>query len=190
MSNKHYTVTEEINGRKIVAQFSGISTGIKATDKCNVEGTNNVSMVKLAEYLFEYVIVEPKLSIKDFGADKVGKIEKKTIGGVEYEAKFDGLMTALKAVDDNYNDDNGGTSTEKFAEFLFKNIIVKPEKLEIDDFETTEDFKKVVAFAREVMQGGEVWKEFQQIIAFANKVMNGQFRDRKDGCTTEKASKG
>lgn len=188
--SKHYTVTEEINGRKIVAQFSGISTGIRATDKCTVEGTGNMSMVKLAEYLFEYVIVEPKLSIKDFGADKIGKIEKKTIGGIEYEAKFDGLLTALNAADENYNEENGNTSTEKFAEYLFKHIIVKPEKLEIDDFETTEDFKKVIAFAREVMQGGEIWKEFNQIIAFANKVMNGQFRDRKDGSTTQKASKG
>ena len=187
--SKFYTVTEEINGRKIVAQFSGISTGLNATDKCTVDGTNNVSMVKLAEYLFEYVVVEPKLSIKDFGADKIGKTETKNIGGVEYVSKFDGLLTALRAADENYNEENGNTSSEKFAEYLFKHIIVKPEKLEIDDFETMEDFKKVVAFARDVMQGGEVWKEFNQIITFANKVMNGQFRDRKDGCTTQKASK-
>lgn len=188
--SKHYTVTEEIYGRNIVAQFSGISTGVRATDKCTVDGSDNMSMEKLANYLFEYVIVEPKLSIKDFGADKIGNTVTKKIGDTDYTAKFDGLLTAIRAVDENYNDENGNTSTEKFAEYLFKHIIVKPEKLEIDDFETAEDFKNVVAFGREVMQGGDVWKEFNQIITFANKVMNGQFRDRKNGSATPKASKG
>ena len=186
---KSYTVKKEINGREIVAKFSGISTSARAVDTTYIDGTDNTSIEKLAEYLFDYVIVKPRLSIKDFGADKIGKTETKEIGGVEYVAKFNGLLTAIRAMDENYTDDNNNTSIEKLAKYLFENVIVTPENLTIDDFETMGDFKKVVAFARETMQGGEVWKEFNEIISFANKVMNGQFRDSKDEGATTKGSK-
>lgn len=179
-TNNFYTVTEEINGRNIVAQFSGMSVSLKAVDNTHIDGRRNTSIEKLAEFLFENIVVEPRLSIKDFGADKIGKEEKKAIGGVEYVAKFSGLLTAVRAIDETYNDDDDNTSNEKLAEYLFKHVIVKPEKLTVDDFETAEDLNKVLAFAREVMQGGEVWKEFNDIVTFARKVMQGQFRDRKD----------
>lgn len=188
MANK-YTVTKEINGRKIVAKFSGISTSARAADTTYIDGTDNTSIEKLTEFLFDNVIVEPRLSIEDFGADMIGKEVTKTIGGVEYVAKFNGLLTAIRAMDENYNDENSNTSIEKLAQYLFDNVIVKPEKLTIDDFESMDDFKKVVAFARETMQGGEVWKDFTAIIGFARKVMDGQFRDSKDGSTTRKGSK-
>lgn len=67
MANKFYTVEKEINGKKYTAQFAGISTALRAVDNSYIEGTNNTSTEKLAEYLFKYIIVEPKgLSIDDF----------------------------------------------------------------------------------------------------------------------------
>lgn len=185
-----YTVEKEINGRKIVAQFSGISTSARAADETYIDGSDKTSLEKYAEFIFEHVIVEPKLSIKDFGADKVGETQTKTIGGVEYTAKFAGMLTAVRASDENYNDENSNTSIEKLAAYLFEHIIVKPEKLTLDDFDTMDDFKKVVAFARDVMQGGEISKEFNEIVSFGSKVMNGQFRDSQIESATKKASKG
>lgn len=187
--NNFYTVTEEINGKKIVAQFSGLSVATKAANRTQIDGSDNTSMEKLAEYLFEYVIVEPKLSIKDFGADKIGNIVKKKIDGVEYEAKFDGLLTAVRAIDESYDDETDNTSIDKLAEYLFKHIIVSPKNLTVDDFEDITTFKKVVRFAQETMKG-DCWKEFQDIIKFGNKVMNGQFRDKKDQKPTKETSKG
>ena len=67
MANKFYTVEKEINGTKYVAQFAGLSTALRAVDSSYIEGTNNTSTEKLAQYLFKYIIVEPKnLSIDDF----------------------------------------------------------------------------------------------------------------------------
>lgn len=67
MANKHYTVEKEINGTKYVAQFSGISTALKAVDASYIEGTNNTSTEKLADYMFKHIIVEPKnLTADDF----------------------------------------------------------------------------------------------------------------------------
>jgi len=66
-NNKFYSVTKEINGKKYVAQFNGLSCALKAVDQSYIEGSNNTSVEKLAKYLFENVIVEPKgLTIDDF----------------------------------------------------------------------------------------------------------------------------
>lgn len=186
-----YTVEKEIRGRKIVAQFSGISTALRAVDTSYIEGSENTSVKKLAEYLFTYVVVEPKLSIDDFGADKIGEETATQINGVEYVAKFNGLSAALDAVDNSYIEGTSNTSIEKLTEYLFDHVIVKPEKLTADDFESMEDFNKVVAFARETMQGGEAMKEFNEIVAFAREVMQGNFRNKKPVEKTTKAkSKG
>lgn len=67
MANKFYTVEKEINGTKYVAQFAGLSTALRAVDNSYLENSNNTSTEKLAQYLFKYIIVEPKnLSIDDF----------------------------------------------------------------------------------------------------------------------------
>lgn len=67
MTNKFYTVTKEIKGKKYKAQFNGLSAALRAIDDSYIEGTNNTSLTKLSEYLFENVIVEPKgLSVDDF----------------------------------------------------------------------------------------------------------------------------
>ncbi len=64
---KFYTVDKEINGKTYKAQFAGISTALRAVDSSYIEGTTNTSTEKLAKYLFDNIIVEPKgLSIDDF----------------------------------------------------------------------------------------------------------------------------
>lgn len=67
MANKFYTKEKEFNGKKYVAQFNGISAALEAVDGSYIEGSSNISSVKLAKYLFENVIVEPKgLTPDDF----------------------------------------------------------------------------------------------------------------------------
>lgn len=64
---KSYTIEKEINGKKYVAQFNGISAALEAVDSCYISGTQNISTVKMAKYLFDHVIVEPKgLTANDF----------------------------------------------------------------------------------------------------------------------------
>ena len=79
---------------------------------------------------------------------------EKEINGKKYVAQFNGLSCALRAVDQSYISDNSSnTSVEKMAEYIFKNVIVEPQGLTIDDFESMEEFNEVVTFGREVMQG-------------------------------------
>lgn len=64
---KAYTVTKEIRGKEYTAQFSGLSTSLRAVDSSYVEGTNNTSIEKLATFIFKHVIVQPSgLDIDDF----------------------------------------------------------------------------------------------------------------------------
>ena len=66
-NNKFYTVEKEINGTKYVAQFNGMSAAMRAIDDCYIDGSSNISNIKLGKYLFDKVIVEPKgLTIDDF----------------------------------------------------------------------------------------------------------------------------
>lgn len=78
---------------------------------------------------------------------------KKEINGVEYVAQFNGLSCALRAVDESKIDGTDNTSYEKLAQYIFDNIIVEPKGLTPDDFDCIEDFNKVLAFGRGVMQG-------------------------------------
>lgn len=55
-----YTVEKEIKGTKYIAQFNGISAALQAIDDSYIDGSNNTSLIKLSNYLFEHVIVEPK----------------------------------------------------------------------------------------------------------------------------------
>lgn len=67
MANKFYSVEKEIRGKKYVAQFAGLSTALKAVDQSYIEGSNNTSVEKLAEYIFKHIMVEPSgLSVDDF----------------------------------------------------------------------------------------------------------------------------
>lgn len=67
MAANMYTVEKTIRGKKYTAQFSGISTALRAVDSSYIDGTSNTSIEKLAEFMFEYIIVEPKgLTIDEF----------------------------------------------------------------------------------------------------------------------------
>lgn len=64
---KSYTIEKEINGKKYVAQFAGLSVALNAVDNCYIDGGSNISTIKMAKYLFDNVIVEPKgLTTDDF----------------------------------------------------------------------------------------------------------------------------
>lgn len=64
---KTYTVKKKINGTEYIAQFNGISAALEAVDGCYIPGTQNISSVKMAKYLLDNVIVEPKgLTADDF----------------------------------------------------------------------------------------------------------------------------
>ena len=67
-ANKFYTREKEINGTKYVAQFSGLSSAMRAIDASYIDNTStNVSILKISKYVFENVIVEPAgLSADDF----------------------------------------------------------------------------------------------------------------------------
>jgi len=66
-TNKQYTVTKKINGRDYTAQYSGLSTAMRLVDESYIDGSSNLSITKIAEYVFRYGIVEPKgLTIDDF----------------------------------------------------------------------------------------------------------------------------
>lgn len=78
---------------------------------------------------------------------------EKEINGVNYVAQFNGLSSALRAVDQSYIEGSSNTSVEALAKYIFANVIVEPKGLDIDDFESMEEFNAVVTFGREVMQG-------------------------------------
>lgn len=65
--NRFYTVEKEFNGKKYVAQFSGVSTAVRAIDSSYIEGTSTTSTEKLGQYILDHIIVEPKgLTADDF----------------------------------------------------------------------------------------------------------------------------
>ena len=66
MANKFYTRKKEINGVEYTAQFNGLSESLAAIDRTYIDGTTTTSVVKMAEYILQNVIVEPKLTVDDF----------------------------------------------------------------------------------------------------------------------------
>lgn len=86
MATKFYQVKKEIKGKQYVAQFSGISTSLKALDSSKIEGTDNTSLEKFSQYLFDNIIVEPKgLTADDFESmdefNEVVAFARKTMNG-------------------------------------------------------------------------------------------------------------
>lgn len=64
---KTYTIKKTINGKEYIAQFNGIAAALDAVDNCYLPNSSNISSVKMAAYLLENVIVEPKgLTADDF----------------------------------------------------------------------------------------------------------------------------
>lgn len=64
--SKFYQVKKTINGVEYTAQFNGVSAAMEAIDGCYIDGSSNISSKKLADYVFEHVIVNPKVTIDDF----------------------------------------------------------------------------------------------------------------------------
>ena len=79
-------------------------------------------------------------------------VEKK-INGKTYKAQFNGISAGVKAIDDSYIEGSSNISMEKLASYVFENVIVDPAGLEMDDFETMDEFQEVVKFGQQVMQG-------------------------------------
>ena len=173
MSNKFKTATKEINGKKYTAQFNGIGEYSRAMDRMYIDNSKNISLEKLSKYCLDNVIVKPKISLADFSSEVEEKT--RTINGVEYTARFSGILTSLRMIDSCYIDGSSNTSMEKTYDYLFKNVIVNPANLTADDFDTVEDLSEVVAFATEVMQGGGLVDEFNKVITFAREVMDGSY---------------
>lgn len=67
MNKNFYTVKKVIGGKEYVAQFSGVSTAVRAIDSSYIDGTSTTSTEKLGQFILDNIIVEPKgLKIDDF----------------------------------------------------------------------------------------------------------------------------
>ena len=80
-------------------------------------------------------------------------IVEKEFNGVKYKAQFNGISTALDAVDSCYIEGTSNISTRKLNKYLLEHVIVDPKGLTVDDFDSIDELNAVTSFAREVMQG-------------------------------------
>lgn len=78
---------------------------------------------------------------------------EKEFNGKKYVAQFSGVSTAIRAVDSSYIEGSSNTSTEKLGQYILNNVIVEPNGLTADDFDTIEDYNAVTLWARDVMYG-------------------------------------
>lgn len=79
---------------------------------------------------------------------------EKEINGVTYVAQFNGLSSAMKAIDESYIDNNSSNvSILKISKYIFENVIVEPAGLTADDFDSMDELNEVVRFGMDVMQG-------------------------------------
>lgn len=77
MENKFYARKKEINGTTYTAQFSGLALAMRAVDQSYIEDSKNTSVEKLAEFILENVIVEPRKKINDFDSmDELNEVIK------------------------------------------------------------------------------------------------------------------
>lgn len=92
---QHYTVKKVIDGVEYTAQFNGNRAARRAVDSCYIDGSSNISIEKLTDYLLENVIVEPKgLDMDDFDdaktLDKVTAFAREVMEGTFRDAKDKG----------------------------------------------------------------------------------------------------
>lgn len=86
--NKFYTRTKEIRGKEYTAQYAGLTVAMKLVDETYIDGSSNTSIEKLAKYVFDHGIVEPKgLTIDDFD-DMEELNEVVTFGREVIQGKF------------------------------------------------------------------------------------------------------
>ena len=72
--SKFYTKKQVIDGVEYTAQYSGMRTAARFVDRVKQkDGTN--SFEETADYIFEHVIVEPKVTMDDFDSmETLGKV--------------------------------------------------------------------------------------------------------------------
>lgn len=92
----------------------------------------------------------------------------KEIAGKSYTAQFNGMSSALEAIDGCYIDGSSNISVYKLSKYVLSNVIVEPKGLTPDDFDDVDTLNEVVAWGRDVMQG--------------------KFRNAEDDSATERAS--
>lgn len=63
--NNFYTRKKEIEGVTYTAQFNGVSEFLRMLDECK-DANGNTNMLELGEYICDNIIVDPKISVKDF----------------------------------------------------------------------------------------------------------------------------
>ena len=78
---------------------------------------------------------------------------EKEINGVKYTAQFNGVREGARAIDNSYIEGTSNISLEKIGDYVLKHVIVDPANLDMDDFESMDDFKEVVEWGQKVMQG-------------------------------------
>lgn len=72
---KFKTVKKTIDGVEYTAQFNGLSAALEAVDNSYIDGSSNTSSLKMAKYVLENVIVEPKCDIDSFeSAEKLNSV--------------------------------------------------------------------------------------------------------------------
>lgn len=71
----------------------------------------------------------------------------KEVNGVTYRAQFNGVREAARAIEEYSKNELA------FDEYLLENVIVDPPHLKIDDFDSYDEFKRVVIFAANVLTG-------------------------------------
>lgn len=79
--------------------------------------------------------------------------KEKEINGKKYVAQFNGLGSALDAIDNSYIDKSDRISIRKISGYVFEHVIVEPSGLTADDFDDLDELNAVVKFGMEVMQG-------------------------------------
>lgn len=77
---------------------------------------------------------------------------KKTIGGKEYTAQFNGIGAALDG-QDFWNAEDGAHRNRRMADYILKNVIVDPAGLTPDSFNIYGDMNDVVSWGLGVMNG-------------------------------------
>jgi hypothetical protein len=74
---KNYMITHEINGTKYTAQFSGLSAWYRLLDMAKNDNGEGVSNEKFAAETLKLGLVEPKMTVDDFGdADELEEVLK------------------------------------------------------------------------------------------------------------------
>ena len=193
MANKFRSITQNINGKDYTAQFNGLEPFLEATDNSYLDYANATSTEKMANYLFQNVLVSPSgIKINDFGKDQIGTRKSKTIKGVKYTAEFRGVLPFVRIIDSSYIDASDKISTRKLGKALIKEAIVEPETVDVDALNMA-TFTELVMFLREVMMGDDAYKEFEEVLQFCRDVAGGdifQEEEKEETVASGAAKKG